>query len=871
MFSEKQGIEIIMRKINVGIVGFIVFFEFLSLRAAATRDGLFPIPDSPIQIEQSVQPGIFFDAIGRRAFIAGHQDGTFEAWVIPFKILHDFRIRIIRDGRAYSLDASRLASRIRIRPESVTIRYVHSAFTIDETIFTPIRSPGSLLLLKIDSGENLTLRISFRSDLQPMWPGGLGGQFTYWDNDLHAFVISESRWKRAAMVGSPFGEKGTQTPAHAQPDAPVQFTIHFNPDSLSNTFVPIAIAGSAFGYKQARQAYERLLDSIPDLYEQTKAHFDSLRTQRTGIVSPDPVLNQAFEWAKVALDNGFMCNPDLGCGLVAGFNTSGKSARPGFAWFFGGDAFINGFALQGIGEYNGMRRAYEFLQKYQRKDGKIPHEISQSAGMIPWFKEFPYAYYHADTTPFYLISMGDYLQATGEIAFIRKSWPSLKKAYTYCLDTDADGDGLMDNLKAGLAAVETGKLRTRKTLTDIYLAAVWTHALDRMAVMAQNLGKTRFARKVRSRYAKAKAALNYRFWNPNKKRLNFALLDGGGVIDELTPWPAVAMSFDDVTAERAVPTLAEILSSRVTTDWGVRLLANNSPNYGPLTYNNGAVWPFVSGFAAWGAFRHHQFPAGMGLLQSLANLTLVDSPGSIPELFSGDRFKSLETAVPHQLFSSTAIIMGTLKGLLGISIDVPENKIRFSPHLPFSWDSLKIAPVWVGRHALTIEFHRKKNSKEFSFNWKGEKPLQLDFSPQIGWASRVKSVTLNGSAILFQTVKNSVDVHLFVSANLHHGENKLIINGEPGFGFEVIHRVPSIGDRDSGLKVTEVQTNNDSIRLLLEGRPNVIYRLRLFHPEKIKKMGGSGVQLETNNIIDVRFSRPGGNFVRKTLVFILKS
>ncbi len=859
-----------MKRITLGISGFVLLFLLIPLLATAHPLKSFPIPDSPIQIEQSVQPGVYFDAIGRRAFIAGHQDGTFEAWVIPFKILHDFRIRIIREGRTYSLDASRLASRIQIRPESVTIRYAHSAFTIDETIFTPIRSPGSLLLFRIDSDEKLTLQISFHSDLQPMWPGGLGGQFTYWDNELHAFVISESLWKRAALVGSPFGEKGTQTPAHAQPDAPVQFSIRFDPDSLSNTFVPIAIAGSALGYKDALHAYQMLLDSVPDLYKQTKAHFDSLRTEKTRIVSPDPVLNQAFEWAKVTLDKGFMCNPDLGCGLVAGFNTSGKSARPGFAWFFGGDAFINGFALQGIGEYDVMRKAYEFLQKYQRKDGKMPHEISQSAGMIPWFKEFPYAYYHADTTPFYLISMGDYLQTTGDVTFIRKSWPSLTKAYRYCLSTDADGDGLMDNLKAGLAAVETGKLRTRKTLTDIYLAAVWTRALDRMATMAMSIGKKRFARKARSRYEKALHALNQRFWNSDKKWLNFALLDGGDAIEELTPWPAVAMSFGELATEHTLSTLAAISSSKVTTDWGVRLLANSSPNYGPLTYNNGAVWPFVSGFAVWGAFRYHQFAAGGELLQSLANLTFVDSPGNISELFSGNRFKSLETAVPHQLFSSTAVIVGTLNGLLGVSVNVLENKISLSSHIPFSWNSLKIAPVWVGRKPLTIEFQRKKNCQDFSFNWKGEKPLKLDFFPQVGWASHIKSVMLNGSAIPFWIVKNSVDVHLHATGNLHPGENRLTISGDPGFGFEVIHRALSIGDRDSGLKVAEVRTSNDSIRLVMEGRPDIIYRLRLFHPERIKKMDGSGIQIKSKNLLDLRFNGSKKEFVRKRLVFILK-
>ena len=41
------------------------------------------------------------------------------------------------------------------------------------------------------------------------------------------------------------------------------------------------------------------------------------------------------EYAKVNLDESMVCNPDLGCGVVAGYGLSGgASDRPGFGWFF---------------------------------------------------------------------------------------------------------------------------------------------------------------------------------------------------------------------------------------------------------------------------------------------------------------------------------------------------------------------------------------------------------------------------------------------------------------------------------------------------------------------------------------------------------
>jgi protoheme IX farnesyltransferase len=51
----------------------------------------------------------------------------------------------------------------------------------------------------------------------------------------------------------------------------------------------------------------------------------------------------------------------------------------------------------------------------------------------------------------------------------------MRKAYDYCAATDEDGDGLMDNTKAGLAAVETGTLRRRDVLT-LGLVSNWLAA-----------------------------------------------------------------------------------------------------------------------------------------------------------------------------------------------------------------------------------------------------------------------------------------------------------------------------------------------------------------------------------------------------------
>jgi len=41
--------------------------------------------------------------------------------------------------------------------------------------------------------------------------------------------------------------------------------------------------------------------------------------------------------AQFALDQAWACNPDLGCGYVAGYGPDRGARRPQYDWFFAGD------------------------------------------------------------------------------------------------------------------------------------------------------------------------------------------------------------------------------------------------------------------------------------------------------------------------------------------------------------------------------------------------------------------------------------------------------------------------------------------------------------------------------------------------------
>jgi hypothetical protein len=384
------------------VLALLFLFSDLCAQQADTLRGLvptFPIQTSPIQISQTARPNAYFDKIGRRAAILGYESGMFEALIFPLKVLRNFELSFLLKSSTEPIKALSIVKTIDVRPEATTLTYVYESFTVKETFIAPVDETGLLILLDVHTIVPLSVIASFLPVLQPMWPGGLGGQYSYWDDGVNAYIISESTGKNSALVGSPLGVGISSTPAHMLSDAPNQFLIDVVPGKTDGYYIPIVIAGGKMKGSEARRIYTELVKNPKKYYEESHAHFDSLRTQTLQVLTPDAQVNLAFEWSKVAFDNLLITNPDLGTGLVAGFGPSGTSGRPGFGWYFGGDAFINSYALDSYQAFGTVRDALAFTQKWQRADGKMAHELSQAAGYVDWFKDFHFGYIHADTTP----------------------------------------------------------------------------------------------------------------------------------------------------------------------------------------------------------------------------------------------------------------------------------------------------------------------------------------------------------------------------------------------------------------------------------------------------------------------------------------
>ncbi len=819
-------------------------------------------PKSGLELERRTQAGSFFDVAGRRAVALGYEHRGMEAWVYPLKILDDFKLAFKIEGYPLEFNGQDLLARINVRPEATTFIYSHAAFTVRQTVFAPIDEAGIVILLDVESALPIQIIGTFRPKLALMWPAGLmTGNVDFNKQEKVYYLVEESN-RFVGAIGSPVLNDVSVMPYQEEPrDVPARFVMDLPDETLKSKLIPIVIAGSVEGRAKARETYQKLLNRIQPLYGQTVAHYRRLNEETLVVKTPDERLNTAFAWAKVGIDKGLVINPLLGTGLVAGFRTSGNSERPGFAWFFGRDAEWTTLAINSYGDFATTRTALEFLKKFQRADGKIPHEVSQSASLIPWFTDYSYPWASADATPLYIVAHADYLRASGDLKFAKESWESIVKAYRFALSTDTDGNGLIENTKAGHGWVEGGRLYPPHE--EIYQQGVWIEALNSLAWMATKLEvDAKLAEDAKQLAGRARQTVERTYWVESKKIYAFATnlsrgemsddernqknpavkarmreLRESKLIDEVTVLPAVPMWWRVLDEKRADQMLDRIGGAEISSDWGARILSNQSLIYDPLSYHYGSVWPLFTGWASMAAYRYHRPHIGYDYLMANALLTYDNALGYVTELLAGDFNQAFGRSSHHQVWSCAMVVTPMVRGMLGLEAAGPDNRITFAPQIPASWSELSVKNFRVGEQfwnfgmqksdvissahtqTLVIGAERQRTSASTS-------AAEILFAPGFALGSEIRTVRVNGREAKFNITRNAHDLVCQIQSGVRD-QTTIEIEYLPGPEIIIERSAAHVGDTSQMLKLLGTDVNANTVRIVVEGRSGQSYHLEV--------------------------------------------
>ncbi|MEK6651003.1 MAG: GH116 family glycosyl hydrolase, partial [Bacteroidota bacterium] len=606
-----------------------------------------------------------------------------------------------------------------------------------------------------------------------------------------------------------------------------------------------------------RAIYQRMLAEPEAHYRAAVQHYRALRSSTVRVTTPNPDINLAYEWAKVAYDNLFVDNPDLGLGMVAGLGLSGTSGRPGFGWFFGGDAFINSFSLNSAGATSAVRDALLFTHRWQRDDGKMAHELTQAAAYVDWWKDYPYGYIHGDTSPFYVCAVWDYFRHTADSAFVRDHWTVIRKAYDWSLATDDDGDGLMDNKKAGLGALEYGPLTDIQS--DIYTGAVWVRAASAMPALARIFGDTVFAHTAEAYGAKAAQAFDRRFWDERNQQYAYAFTARGQQVDIVSPWSSVGLMWELGDPTRSVKSLLKLNSAELATDWGIRSISIKSKYYEPLNYNYGAVWPFLSSWVATAQYKHHLALQGFTTLMASVRHTFDNGLGTITEVFSGSQNIWPQEAVAHQGFSSASVVLPLMRGLVGLEVDAPAHHIHFSPHLPADWDRLTVQNIRVGAATVSLEYVRNRTKATLKVLTTNAAGYTIVVAPAFGIGTGIGKARVDGKETAYRLIVSSQTVQPLLEFSLA-AETTLEVELQPTVELLPPPVFTQTGGSNRSLKILSTSFKDKQLKVTVEGVAGETYDLSIMNDDLLQSV--SGCRREGRRLFLTMPDGPADEFVR---------
>lgn len=790
----------------------------------------------PLELSRTVRTWEFLPVVGTRAGLFGNETGRFEAWAYPLKIFRDFHLIFHVGDRA--LPAESLARTLTVRPESASILYAGDSFRVRETLCVPVHEAGAIILLEIETEQPLEVEAAFTGDFQLEWPAALGGTYVDWDAKQHAFVFGEEARKFAALVGSPTGG-----------DAHLSYQTNYSSSGENSLRLGVTqkgkdtralvIAASVTGRADVEKTYRHLLSSYADSMHESVDYYRAYLDKTVSLELPDRDLQQAYDWARISTIQGLVSNPYLGSGLVAGYRTSGVGQRPGFAWFFGRDSEWTSFALNAEGDYATTRSALEFISKYQRDDGKVPHEISQSASLVPWFKDYPYAYVSADATPLFIIAMNDYASQSGDVAFAREKWDNVWRAYQFLRST-YDAQGFARNAGVGHGWVEGGPLLPVKN--EYYQAGLGVEALRALSNLARLLGKDDdVSKQVEAEFDHSKAALDEAFWSAEKKSYAFALNKDNQRVDEPSVLTTVPMWFGLPDANHADDTITQLAAVDHQTDWGMRIISQQSKLYDGSGYHYGAVWPLFTGWASVGEYRYHRALPAYSNLRANALLGVDGALGHFTEVLSGDYYQSFATSSPHQIWSAAMVISPILRGMFGLQTDAQKHQITLAPHVPADWTSFAIRNVHVAGIGVDFQYRKTADSVILETNRTGTGDCWVEFSPAFSLRTEVVSVEMNGRPLPFKVQPNSNDKHLNVRFPVHEGPSNLVIRVKNDFGLALSNELPALGSASRGLRVVAEAWNSTKTQLSMDvsGLAGSRYELDVWNPSQISSVEGA--------------------------------
>lgn len=766
----------------------------------------------------------------------GYPAKGLEVWGYPFQILSDYQVGFRSRGASEEANGQLLLRRIDYQRDSITRIYIGPDYLVRERIFVPLDDAAAVIRYEVEGARQVDVVIHFQPVLDLMWPAALGGQYTRWNESAPGYEISEPGHGNSAVVGS------AETVAH---DDTLNNTVRLE-SGLSFTVRPLAAAhavATATVYvvldaphaTDPAAALHELSKRVVEKEAEAKAHYLELESKSLRLHTPDEEVNSAVGWAENSLDQAWVCNPMIGCGIVAGYGPSRDARRPQYAWYFAGDGLVATNALVSAGEYTRAKEELEFIEKYQEPTtGMIWHELSQSAGYIDWSK-YPYMYVHVDISFDYLSTIARYVASSGDTSFATNHWSSIVKAYGYCRSLIRDSDHLPH-----IPADKEGGDEQARPGDDLGLSAGWLAAGMGFEELARRTGHMRFADEAHQENQLTRQAIPTHYWNAEKNFWVDGHTQAGAPIASRRHGPSQLIEQQVFSQQQKEALLDQLASSDFQTDWGLREVAASSEDFDPYSYGRGSVTAPSTTQAAVTFWKEHRPTLGYAIWSEVLQWNKLDALGHIHEVLAGNFYHAQAESVPEQTWSSAGLLDATVRGLLGLEVHGGNNVVEFSPHMPPQWNRISIDNVRLPSSKLDLVLSQSMHEIDLEIRNRGA-AAKLLFEPQIPLGAHLLDAEFRGRTVPVEAEAFSEDEHAKLTLDVPPGMSHCHLRFEGGISMILVPDKLHVGDASTGLKLTNLHLQEHTLFLEADVHPQGNGSFKLRTPWKILEHKGASI------------------------------
>jgi len=238
-------------------------------------------------------------------------------------------------------------------------------------------------------------------------------------------------------------------------------------------------------------------------------------------------------------------------------------------------------------------------------------------------------------------------------------------------------------------------------------------ALLRAAELYRALGRPEAeASALETRAAALRAAIDERYWLPDRGYWAMALDGRKQPVDALTSNPAHLLWSGAAAPERAAAAARVILGPELFSGFGLRTMGTAERAYSPIAYHNGSVWPHDTSLAAAGLARYGLRAEAGQLCGALVAAAAHYDARRLPELFAGFAREGTPFPVEYptsnspQAWAAGALLLAVTT-MLGLDTSLSERRLRLRPALPERLRSLRVSGLSLAGAPLDVEVRRE--------------------------------------------------------------------------------------------------------------------------------------------------------------------